>query len=118
MRIKQLIMLIGLGMGIGIINGLFGGGGGMLCVPALKCVGLQDRQAHATAIFVMLPISIASTVIYITSVGATLVPCLWVSIGSVVGGAVGACVLKGIKNDIVNLIFISVMLVAGVRMII
>lgn len=119
MKIKNFILLVISGVCIGIVNGLFGGGGGMLCVPVLKSVSmLEDRRAHATAIFVMLPISIASTIIYITTVGASLFPCLWVSIGSIAGGIVGAFVLKNTQNVVINLIFIAIMTVAGVRMII
>ena len=30
---KQVLILIGIGSVIGLVNGFFGGGGGMLCVP-------------------------------------------------------------------------------------
>lgn len=34
------------GSGIGIVNGLLGGGGGMLAVPVLRKIGLAERDAH------------------------------------------------------------------------
>ena len=54
------IKSIALGMGIGATNALFGGGGGMLAVPALKLLGHAEKQAHATAIAVILPVSALS----------------------------------------------------------
>ena len=45
-----------LGALIGIINGFFGGGGGMIVVPLLtEKFGFSQKQAQATAIFVILP---------------------------------------------------------------
>ena len=41
----------------GFINGFFGGGGGMVCVPVLTgALKLSQKQAHATAIFFILPL--------------------------------------------------------------
>ncbi|MBO4594177.1 MAG: TSUP family transporter, partial [Clostridia bacterium] len=40
----------------GLINGLFGGGGGMIVVPCLKyLLKYETDSAHATAIAVILP---------------------------------------------------------------
>ena len=43
------------GGGVGFVNGLLGGGGGMVAVPALCGAGLGVASAHATAIAVVLP---------------------------------------------------------------
>ena len=48
----------------GAVNGLFGGGGGMIAVPLLgKMLGYEDKEAHATAIFVIAPVCAASALI-------------------------------------------------------
>ena len=56
---KSSFKLYLLGFITGLINGVFGSGGGMIIVPALVfLVGLEDYKAHATAISIILPISI------------------------------------------------------------
>ena len=52
---------------VGLISGFFGGGGGMLCVPLLQLRGLPVKQAHATALIVILPLCIVSAAIYIAN---------------------------------------------------
>ena len=52
---KNKVINIGFGFFIGIINGLLGAGGGMLAVPALKKLGLSQKDAHRNALAVILP---------------------------------------------------------------
>ncbi len=118
MKAKEFFTLMACGIFIGLINGFFGGGGGMICVPVLKNIlKLEDKTSHATAIFIMLPISIASAVIYITTGSFEIFDALYITAGVVLGGILGAIVLKKTKNIIINIIFASIMLLAGVRMI-
>ena len=110
------VVLIVVGVAIGIINGFFGGGGGMICVPLLLALGLKNKQAQATAILVMVPISIASGVVYYSHgflEGSTL---LFVGVGSIVGGVLGALILKKLNNNILQYIFAFVVLFAGIKM--
>ena len=51
---------------VGFICGFFGGGGGLVCVPVLERVyKLPTKQAHATAIMVIFPLSVISSFIAI-----------------------------------------------------
>ena len=51
---KQICILICSGAFIGLLNGFFGGGGGMVCVPILeKVLNLSSKESHATAISVI-----------------------------------------------------------------
>ena len=52
------------GAATGAANGLFGGGGGMIAVPLLRAQGLEEKRAHATAIAVILPVSLLSFLLY------------------------------------------------------
>ena len=54
------------GAAAGLLNGLFGAGGGMVVVPMLQRDGLPAQRAHATSIAVILPLSIASSLLYLT----------------------------------------------------
>ena len=54
------------GCAAGAVNGIFGGGGGMIVVPLLTSVGQKPPLvAHATAILVILPVSLASAIVYL-----------------------------------------------------
>lgn len=49
----------------GIANGFFGAGGGMFLVPLfLNWVKMKDKIAFATSVSVILPLSIASSIVY------------------------------------------------------
>ncbi len=106
------------GLLTGAVNGLFGGGGGMVVVPLLKnMLGYEEKRAHATAILVIAPVCAASAVTYIVNGyfdAGIIIPA---AIGSVAGGFLGALALNKFPEFIVNIVFITVMLVAGVRMI-
>ncbi|MDR2202279.1 MAG: sulfite exporter TauE/SafE family protein [Clostridiales bacterium] len=106
------------GLFIGFVNGFFGSGGGMLCVPLLeKVLKEPTKTAHATAILVILPISIASAVMYILNGSFDLFPALTVSGGVLAGGVAGAFLLKILPAKIVGLIFALSMIGVGVKLI-
>lgn len=113
---KIVYFLVG-GILVGIANGMFGGGGGMLCVPMLLLAGMQNKKAQATAILIMTPISIASVIVYYTSGYIDLLDAMYVGIGSIVGGLLGANLLKKFSNDTLQYIFAFIMLIAGIRLV-
>ena len=118
MKFKH-VLLVFLCLAIGAINGLLGGGGGMLCVPMLQFVcALGDKRSHATAILIMLLSSIASTIIYIRYLGAHFWVFLAVLAGSLLGGFIGAKLLKKLKSIYIQVLFIVVLFVAGISMLI
>ena len=101
----------------GAVNGIFGGGGGMVAVPLLsKMLGYKDKEAHATAIFVIAPVCVASAIIYIINGYASPDVIIPAAIGTVAGGFVGAYTLAKFSSDAVNYIFLAIMFVAGIRM--
>lgn len=56
---KQLTGAAFSGLGAGTLNGLFGGGGGMVLIPGLeKCSGLSGEAVFPTSVLVMLPVSV------------------------------------------------------------
>lgn len=115
-KVKKLHILV-FGALIGIINGLLGGGGGMIVVPVLtKFFGFNQKEAQATALFVILPISIASSIIYITHNSINFAQS-WPAILSIVaGGAGGALLLNKLDNKVVRIIFIALILISGFTM--
>lgn len=105
------------GLATGAVNGLFGGGGGMVAVPLLKnLLGYDEKKSHATAILVIAPVCAASALVYILSGYFRANVVIPAALGAVAGGFVGAKLLGTLPEFIVNIIFIAVMIAAGVRM--
>ena len=101
------------GVATGAANSLFGGGGGMLAVPLLTRTGYAEKEAHATAILVILPVSIFSFVLYVfrgVYDFSVLVP---TALGVTVGGTIGAALLKKMPIKAVKLLFSVFQLLAG-----
>lgn len=115
---KNVIVLVVCGALIGFVNGFFGGGGGMICVPLLqKVLKLPSKYAHATAIAIIFPISFVSACIYSLNGSLQTVPLITVSVGVVSGGILGAFLLKFLPEKIVRIIFVFVMLFGGLKLI-
>ena len=52
------------GVGVGLLNGLFGAGGGMVTVPLLELLGVRGKRSHATSLAVIVPLSFVSAWLY------------------------------------------------------
>lgn len=102
------------GTAVGAANSLFGGGGGMIAVPLLQKTGMSEKSAHATAILVILPVSLLSFVLYVLQGfydPAVLIP---TSLGVTAGGFLGARLLGKMPAKTVNLVFAVLQAAAGV----
>lgn len=118
-KVKEKLTYILSGIAIGVINGFFGGGGGMICVPVLeKLLKLDSKHSHATALAVIFPISFCSGIIYLISGNLNWKIFAFVVVGFVLGGIFGAYFLKKLNNDVIRIIFTIVVFVAGVKLII
>lgn len=114
---KQVKIKILTGLISGICNGLFGGGGGMIVVPMLeKLLKKSPKVSHATAILVILPMSLLSALIYSRSYSIRINEIIPVCIGVTAGGVLGALLLKKISSKILIVIFAVLMAGAGVKL--
>ena len=116
---KGKLLLILSGAVIGMLNGFFGGGGGMVCVPILqKVLGLDAKSSHATAIVVIFPLSLMSAFIYVLNGYIKSFPLVTIGAGVVLGGLLGAFALKFLPPKAVRIIFAVIMFVGGIRLIV
>ena len=100
----------------GMVNVLFGGGGGMLVVPAMnRCLEVEEKRAHASAIAVMLPLSLLSAILYTMRGVGDLPLLLYVGSGAVVGAAIGAALLNKMPKRVLSFVFYGVMIYAGIK---
>jgi hypothetical protein len=112
------LKIAAIGFITGLFNGLFGSGGGMIVVPAMSMIlGIEEHDAHATALSIILPLTIVSIFIYSKS-GIVDWQLTWkVALGGVSGGYIGARLLHVVPADTLRKIFAVFMIIAAVRMI-
>lgn len=114
-----IIWLIIAGLVIGFVNGFWGGGGGMICVPVLTSIlKLPEKVGHATTLLVMLPLSIASFVVYLLGGSINWTLAVEVGAGFIVGGILGAILLKKINNVVLKIIFACIIIAGGIKLLI
>lgn len=113
---RNFLKTASIGVCVGFCNGLFGSGGGIIAVPAMeKLLGLEEHKSHATAIAVILPLTVISLIPYIFK-GFFDFPLAWqTSAGGVLGGAVGAVLLKKIPSAVLRKVFGIFIIAAAVR---
>lgn len=106
------------GIIIGLTNGIFGSGGGVSAVYMFeKYARLDARKSHATAVAVILPVSVVSAVIYLFKADILIKSILLASVGGVIGSILGAFLLNKVSNNIIHKIFGIFMIISAVRMI-
>jgi len=101
----------------GFVNGLLGSGGGVLIVLYLTIIAkIERKNAQATAIAVILPLTVLSSIIYARR-GYVDWPLLWkVSIGGIAGAVLGAFLLNKLKSKLLKKLFGIFLVIAGIRM--
>lgn len=114
--VKKILIIVA-SLLAGFATGVFGGGGGMIIVPILTGLyGLQPTKAHATAIATIFPLCLVSVIFYLTHGGWQWRSGLVVTAGVVVGGIVGALLMKKIPAKWLQPVFYILMIVGGIKM--
>lgn len=90
----------------------------MFAVPLLGQSGLNTKCAHATALFVMLPVCAIGAVIYAKNGYFSPQSIASACVGVFIGAIIGAAILDKINADILGLVFAALMLAAGIRSVI
>lgn len=107
-----------IGILTGFINGIFGSGGGTLLVPILNnIIKIEEHKSHATALSVIIFLSSASSVIYISKGTYDIGLTLQVACGSIVGGIIGAKLLSKLTGKFLRISFGIIMIIAALRMV-
>ena len=116
-KVKNKLYLYLTGVATGVANGFFGGGGGMIVVPLMTfLLKMKTKVAHATAIAVILPVTLVSATIYIVKGYFDWKIGLPSGLGVVGGGIAGAWLLSKLSAGWVTRIFALVMFAAGVKL--
>lgn len=109
-------LIIASGITIGVVNGLLGAGGGMIAVPLLKKLGLEQKEAHCNAVAVILPVTLLSAVLYLWKDYVTLSSAMPYIPTGIIGAVAGTYILKKISPKWLKKIFAAFMIYAGIRL--
>ena len=105
------------GLITGFLNGLLGAGGGMIAVLALsRLCGLAEKEAHATAIAVMLPLTALSGLLYALRSAVAWEVLAFVAPALTLGSFLGAKLTGRLPEKALRRIFAALMMAAGAFM--
>lgn len=116
MRLSDNTKIALTGAATGIVNGFFGTGGGMILVPLLRrWIGLEEKQALATAVAIVAPLCVLSAGIYWWR-GELDLGLAWPYLaGGVLGGFLGGRFFKKVPTTWLRRAFGLLALYAGAR---
>lgn len=105
-----------IGAAAGLVNGLFGAGGGMVVVPLLiGFAGLRSRVAFATSLAVILPMSVITLSFKLWQHGAPQPFAAPYLVGGIAGGILAGRLLHRLPTKWLHRLFGVLILYGGVR---
>ena len=107
-----------LGFLCGLLNGMFGSGGGTVAVPCLEKSGLAPQKAHASSVALIFVLSLFTAVIYFFQGRLDFALAWEYTPYGLIGAVAGSILLKKVPNDILRRIFGAIILISAVRIIV
>ncbi len=102
----------------GFVNGLFGAGGGMLMVPLLtRFCAVEDKEAFATSLCIVLPISLVSLVVYAMGGNLELQNAIPYLLGGSLGGIAAGLSYRKVSAGFLHKVLAVVILFGGIRLV-
>ena len=100
----------------GLVNGLFGGGGGMVLLPMLSHKGeLPPKKLYPTCIAVICPVCVLSAAVYFLRGGRFLADALPYLAGGLLGGLAGGKLYGKVPPQLLRWLFTGFLFYAGGR---
>ena len=103
------------GLAAGAVNGLFGVGGGIVLLPLLARCGLREKECFATALGILLPLSVLSAVLWLAREPVALTAALPYLLGGVLGGFFAGKWMKKLPAVWLRRVFALLLLLSGAR---
>lgn len=105
------------GAAAGLVNGLFGAGGGMVLLPLLsKTADLKQRELFACSVCIILPISVVSAGAYWVQGGSFALEAVPYLIGGALGGVTAGLLLKRLPTLWLHRVLGAFILWGGARL--
>ena len=113
------LLLAGIGLGAGLLSGLFGVGGGIVLVPAMVLLaGMTQQRASATSLAAIVPIAAVGAVIFGGADSINLPAAGVLIVGSLVGVQAGARLMARIGDDRLRIGFAIFMIAVALTMLV
>jgi uncharacterized protein len=112
-------LLVGIGLGAGVLSGLFGVGGGIILVPAMVLLaGMGQHRASATSLASIVPIAAVGAIIFGRADSVDLPAALVLMVGSLVGVQIGTRLMARIGDDRLRIGFAVFMIAVALIMLV
>jgi len=113
------VLLTGIGVGAGVLSGLFGVGGGIILVPAMVLLaGMAQQRASATSLASIVPIAAVGAIIFGSADSVDLPAALVLTVGSLVGVQIGTRLMARIGDDRLRIGFAVFMIAVALTMLV
>lgn len=108
--------MIGLGLGAGVLSGMFGIGGGLVIVPALALIfAIDQKTAVGTSLFaLMFPVGILGVLEYARRKEIQYASGLWIALGLLVGAYFGALLVGKLSAVFMKRLYGLFLIVVGI----
>lgn len=116
---RQWATVVAVGVGAGVLSGLFGIGGGLLIVPGLMAfAGMGQKDAQGTSLAAIVPIVLSALVAFAVEDSVDWPVAAALAAGASAGAVVGTHALHVLPLRVVRAAFVAVMLVSAVRLLV
>jgi uncharacterized membrane protein YfcA len=110
-------LLVAIGLGAGVLSGLFGVGGGIVMVPAMVLMaGLPQQRASATSLAAIVPIAVVGAIVFGRAQSVDLGAAAFLTVGSLIGVQLGTLAMTRIRDDRLRIGFAAFMIAVAVAM--
>lgn len=100
--------LVLIGLGAGLLSGMFGVGGGTVILPLLVLLlGFDQRRAAGTSLAAIVPIAAVGVVSYALSGAVAWIPALILAGGAVIGAQIGTRLLPRVSQSALRWAFVA-----------
>jgi uncharacterized membrane protein YfcA len=109
---RSIILYIAIGLGAGLLSGLFGVGGGTVIVPLLTIFGrFEHRLAAGTSLAAIVPIATVGVISYAVHGAVAWIPALILAAAAVVGAQLGTWLLARLPVNALRWAFVVFLVV-------
>ena len=113
------LLLAAIGLGAGLLSGLFGVGGGIVMVPAMVLLaGMTQQRASASSLAAIVPIAAVGAVVFGGADSVDLAAAAVLIAGSLVGVQIGARLMARVGDDRLRIGFAIVMIAVALTMLV
>lgn len=113
----EIALLLAIGLGAGLLAGLFGIGGGVVIVPAMVLLaGFDQHVAQGTSLLVIIPSAMLGTWTHHRHARFVIRDAAVLAAGGVVGALVGSVTALSLDEELLRRLFALLILAVAARM--